>query len=299
MDYEEYTAASDDGLALFGRLWRPPGSARGVICLVHGIGEHSGRWSHVGAAVAAAGFAVLAQDLRGHGRSAGRRGHTPSFEVLMDDIATLLSEAERRFPGLPRCLYGHSLGGNLVLNHALRRQHPTIVGVIATGPWLRLAFEPPAWKVTLAKLLNDLWPSFGMGNGLDRSALSRDPQVEHAYATDPLVHDRITTRLYVSCAAAGRWALEHAADMRVPTLLMHGGQDRLSSLTASRDFAAATNGACSLKVWDSLYHELHNEPEQQQVLAVVFDWINVLLAGTEPPRPSDRFRGTPASADEC
>ena len=275
MEHWEFAGSTGDGLRLFGQGWRPAGEPLGVACFVHGIGKHSGRWGHVGAALAEAGFASLAYDLRGHGRSAGQRGHTPSYEALLDDIARLLAEVGARFPGLPAFLYGHSLGGNLVLNYALRRgpMAPTPAGIIATDPWLRLAFAPPAWKVALGRAVNSLWPSFTMANGLELSALSREPGVEQAYRRDPLVHDRVTARLYVGYADAGEWALAHAAKLAIPTLLMHGGADRLSSLAASRQFAAAAGASCALKVWDGLYHEIHNEPEREQVLAHLVTWL--------------------------
>ena len=130
---------SADGLPLVGRCWEPAGEPRAVVCLVHGLGEHSGRYAHVAAALNDAGYAVLACDKRGHGRSGGKRGHTPSYEALMTDIDLLLAQAEQRFPGKPRFLYGHSLGGNEVLNYALRRK-PDLAGVVATSPGLRTAF---------------------------------------------------------------------------------------------------------------------------------------------------------------
>ena len=132
------------------RAWlgaaRPPKAA---IMLVHGHGEHVARYDHVAAALTEKGYAMLGFDLRGHGKSGGPRGHTPSYDALMDDIASFSQQTDQRYAGLPRFLYGHSLGGNLVLNYALRRK-PDLHGVIATGPWLKLAFDPPASQVTLA-----------------------------------------------------------------------------------------------------------------------------------------------------
>ncbi len=115
-------------------------------------------------------------DLRGHGKSDGPRRPHAEFDVLLDDIGNMLDEATGLYPGQPRFLYGHSLGGNLVLNYALRRR-PAIAGVISTGPWLRLAFEPPAMKLCLARLMERVWPAFRQSNGLDTRALSHDPQV--------------------------------------------------------------------------------------------------------------------------
>lgn len=250
---------------------------RGVVCLVHGIGEHSGRYEHMAAALTRSNYAMLAFDQRGHGRSAGPRGHTPSYEALMQDIDSLLEQAKRRYPGLPCFLYGHSLGGNEVLNYALRRK-PELAGVIASGPWLRLAFVPPAWKVTLGRFLNRIYPRFTQRTGLETAALSRDPGVVQAYIHDPLVHDRITARLYVDAFDAGEWALAHAAEFPLPLLLMHGGADRLNDSQASREFARAGGAHITFHLWEDDFHEIHNELDQMEVFDLVIIWMDARLA---------------------
>ena len=133
MQHIEFTQQAPDGIQFYFQGWQPETPPKAVVCLVHGLGEHSGRYAHVAAALNDAGYALLGFDLRGHGKSGGPRGHTPSYETLMDDIGRLLAEAAHRYPGRPQFLYGHSLGGNLVLNYALRRK-PGIGGVVATSP---------------------------------------------------------------------------------------------------------------------------------------------------------------------
>lgn len=268
---------SRDGLNLYARGWEPEGThPKAVVCLVHGHGEHVGRYAQVGQALGAAGYALLGFDQRGHGRSAGPRGHTPSYQALLDDIALLLEQAASRYPGLPRFLYGHSMGGNEVLNFALRRK-PDLSGVIATGPWLRLAFEPPAVKVTLGRLMNRLFPAFAQKSGLETSALSRDPAVVQAYETDPLVHEQISARLFVEMYTAGLWALEHATEFPLPLLLMHGSADRLTSADASREFAQRAGAKVTLRIWEGFYHEIHNEPEQADVFQAMIGWLDAHL----------------------
>jgi alpha-beta hydrolase superfamily lysophospholipase len=273
MKHFEWICPSGDSTRISAQSWQPDTEARAAVCLIHGLGEHSSRYAHLGAALAQAGYALLTFDHRGHGRSQGPRGHTPSYETLMDDVGRSLEEAAGRFPGRPRFLYGHSMGGNLVLNYALRRR-PDLAGVIATGPWLRTAFAPPAWKVKLGRVMNNIWPALAQPSGLETQAISRDPAVVRAYVGDPLVHDRISARLFVSCYEAGLWALEHAAEFSLPLLIMHGGDDRLTSAAASREFAARVPGDCTLKIWESFYHEIHNEPEQRDVFAAIVDWLN-------------------------
>jgi len=273
METFEWNWKTSDGLQTYSKGWAPKGKPKATICLVHGHGEHIGRYEHVAAAVTEKGYAMLGFDLRGHGKSAGPRGHTPSYEALMDDITAFLGQIEGRYPDLPRFLYGHSLGGNLVLNYALRRK-PALRGVIANGSWLKLAFEPPASKVSLGKMMNNILPGFTQSSGLETAALSHDPAVVEAYENDPLVHDKISARLFVSTYDSGLWALEHAAEFPLPLLLMHGTADRLTSAEASRQFAEAGGKQVTLKLWDGWYHEVHNEPEKAEVFKLMTDWLD-------------------------
>jgi len=272
VQHQELGWQAADGLPLFAQEWRPEAGPQAVVCLVHGLGEHSGRYAHLAAALAPAGYALLAFDLRGHGQSGGPRGHAPTYEALLDDIANLLDQAAQRFPARPRFLYGHSLGGNLALIYALRRRSQ-LAGVISTGPLLLPAFEPPAWKVALGRLLYDLWPALALSNEVNPRHLARDPAVARAYVDDPLVHDRVSARLAIDMLHAGRWALEHAAEFPLPLLLMHGGADRITSAPASRQFAGRARGDCTFKLWDDLYHEMHNEPEQEAVFGFLLAWL--------------------------
>jgi acylglycerol lipase len=272
MNRFEFSWRTPDGLRLFAQGWEPEGPSRAAVCLVHGGGEHSGRYAHVAAALTDASFALLTFDLRGHGRSEGPRGHAPSFDVLLDDIGHLLAEAEERFPGQPRFLYGHSLGGSLVLNYVLRRR-PALAGVVATSPFLRPAFTPPAWKVALGRVMRRLWPTLSMYNEVDARAISRDPEVVRRAIADPLNHSRISARAGIDILEAGEWAIAHAAGFPLPLLIMHGSADALASVEASRQFAARVPGDCTFKLWEGLYHETHNEPEKQDVLAFVVDWL--------------------------
>lgn len=273
MKHTEFKFKTFDGLQLFGQSWQPEDRPRAVVCLVHGIGEHSGRYVHVADRLTKAGYAMFTFDLRGHGKSEGLRGHIPSYEAIMQDISFLLEIANKKFPQLPAFLCGHSLGGNLVLNYVLRRQ-PYLKGVIATAPWLRLAFEPPAFKIALGKITNRIWPSFSQKSGLDTNALSHDLEAVHTYKNDPMVHDRISARMFISTYQAGQWALEHASEFSLPLLLMQGGADKIISIEASKEFANKISEKCTFKIWDNLYHEIHNEPEKEEVFKFLIDWLD-------------------------
>lgn len=272
MRHEDLSWSASDGQQFHAQAWRPDGDTRAVVCLVHGLGEHGGRYVHVAQALCDAGYALLAPDLRGHGQTPGRRGHVPSWETALDDIARLLDEGAQRFPGLPRFLYGHSLGGTLVLCCALRRE-AGLAGVIATGPLLKLPQPVPPAKLALGRIMYRVLPSFQLANGLDRTGLSRDPEVVRRYNEDPLVHDRVSARLAADLLDSGEWAIAHAAEFSVPLLLMHGTADRITWAEGSRQFAAKMKGDCTFRLWQGLYHEIHNEPERKEVLGFMIDWL--------------------------
>jgi alpha-beta hydrolase superfamily lysophospholipase len=273
METSEWTWKSFDDLNMYARGWSPQDKPKAVILLIHGLGEHVGRYEHVGAALAAKGYALLGFDLRGHGKSGGPRGHTPSYETLLDDIDAFFHQIDERYAGLPHFIYGHSLGGNLVLNYVLRRK-PDLKGVIATAAWLKLAYRPAAYQVILGRLMNGIYPSYTQPNNLNTKNLSRDQIVVRNYENDPLVHDRISARLFFGIYENGLWALEHAAEFPLPLLLMHGGSDSIISLQAVQEFAEKVGGKTTLKVWDGMYHEIHNEPEQEQVFVYMLDWLD-------------------------
>jgi alpha-beta hydrolase superfamily lysophospholipase len=257
-----------DGLQLYGWLRDPSAAPKGVFAHVHGMGEHSRRYDHLTAYWAVRGYASAGFDLRGHGRSQGKRGHTPSYEHLMDDIAIFLARVAATWPSLPITLYGHSLGGNLVLNYVIRRK-PVLARVVATAPYLRLAFDPPRWKLLVSKVLSRIAPSLTLSSGLNPRALSRDPEVVRRYETDPLVHDRISAAFFTHVHAAGAALISRASELTIPTLVMHGGADRITSAAASREFVDASAGMATLEIWEGFFHEIHNEPGWESVAARV------------------------------
>lgn len=276
MKHNEFDLQTVGGLKLYAQEWVPEGTIRGLLCLIHGLGEHSGRYAHLAEYFTESGFAQLTFDLRGHGKSDGRRGHSPGLRVSLNDITEFLAMAGNRYPGHPIFLYGHSLGGNFVLYYAFRNDTPA-KAFIVSSPLLRTAFNPPAWKVTLGRMLYRILPTFTMSNELDRDALSRDPQVVESYKRDPLVHDGVSARLAIDLLDSGPWLLENASQLRHPTLLVHGSEDRLCSAEASKEFASKAGELCQLKIWHGLYHETHNEPEKDEVITFTLNWIKGYL----------------------
>jgi alpha-beta hydrolase superfamily lysophospholipase len=273
MKHEEYSLTAPEGPALYAQAWLPDGEPRGVIAFVHGVGEHSGRYGHVAEAAVGRGYPFLAVDLPGHGKSPGVRGHAPSFDFLAELAALHLAEARRRFPGKPAFLYGHSLGAATVLRCCLTRK-PAVNGVVASSPGLGLTAPVPAVKLTLGRIMDRLWPSFTMANGLDLKGLSRDPAVLQRALSDPLYHSRISARLGWGLIRVWEWFAVQQGEFPAPLLIMQGTADFVINPTATRDFASRMKGDVTLKLWDGLYHELHNEPERQAVLSFALDWMD-------------------------
>lgn len=270
-----FQLSTADRLHLHGRYFLPPGEVKAAIVLLHGMGEHFGRYTHVAEFFRNRGYAVIGMDHRGHGTSAGKRGHTPSFNHLMNDIDLLLKKTTELFPGTPFILYGHSMGGNLAANYVLRKQ-PQIKGLILTGPYFKLGFEPPAWKLAMATFMAKIFPSLSLPTALEQEALSRDLAVVEAYKKDLLVHDRISAAFFTQVHAAGLYAIDHAGELQVKTLAMHGTADRLTSPEGTKTFAKNNPKQIALKLWDGFYHEIHNEPDKEQVFHYMEDWIEKL-----------------------
>lgn len=270
----QFTWNTMDGFCLSAQAWEPDDlSLHGVICLVHGLGEHIGRYTHVAEFFTSHQFAMVGYDQRGHGKSDGKRGHNVSFEHMMADIHLMLEKTTRQYPNLPVFLYGHSMGGMEVCNFILLNPNEGVTGAIVTDPGLRTNFPVPPLKRMLGKILYNLVPAYTMPNGLERAALSRDKDVVQQYESDPLVHGQVSARLGIDILTRGEWAVNHAADLAIPMLLMQGSADRIVSAAAAREFAQRAGSFCTYKEWDGLYHELHNEPEKAAVLQTMMDWL--------------------------
>lgn len=264
-----------DGIQLFVRENTPP-QYKAIICIVHGFGEHGGRYAHVADFFNKQSFAVLAIDNRGHGKSEGKRGHAPSFDSYLDDIDVFLTDTKKRLNDVPMFLYGHSMGGNLVLNYVISRQPSFLRGLIAASPWIRLAFEPKPIMITMGKLMRSIFPTFTQDSGLDASTVSRDKAVVAAYVNDPLVHSKITAAAGMAITDAAAFLNTYSGAMPIPTLMVHGTEDKLIAQAASEAFAQRVANI-EYKKYEGLFHETHNEPEKLTVLNDVLIWINSQL----------------------
>jgi acylglycerol lipase len=258
-----------------------PVISKAVIILVHGMGEHSKRYEkQVVPFLLNNSMAVISYDQFGHGRSKGKPGHHPGYVYLLDSIDQMIAKANELYQDTPVFLYGHSMGGNVVINYSLKRPG-RLKGVVATSPFLRLAFDPPEWKMAFGRIIDRILPSFTMPNEIDVSALSRDKKEIEAYQKDPLVHDRVSTRYSLKFMKTGQWAIEQARELKIPMLLLHGTNDRLTSHLASGEFAAKAQGKVELVLFEGGYHELHHDLDKEKVLETIVDWIQKEIQTTQ------------------
>jgi acylglycerol lipase len=261
-----------NGQVLKGMIQSPGEKTRAVIILVHGLGEHVNRYLEWADLFKKEGIGFLGVDLPGHGGSDGRRGNIKSYRLTDEMIDILIRSCNKTFPGCAIYLYGHSLGGGIVLDYLLRKK-PAIKGAIVTSPWLRLSFEPPKSKVFLASVMKNIVPGLVQPSGLNVNHISHDNSVVEKYKNDPLVHGKISVSLFDCAMKAGKYSLSHASELKVPVLLMHGKDDAITSPDASSEFAGKSPEV-ELKLWDGGYHELHNEYFRMEVFNYILNWIN-------------------------
>lgn len=253
------------------RGWSPaPGQPSAIVLVAHGFGEHGGRYEHVAARLADAGFAVFAPDHHGHGRSEGPRAMI-SFADAVADLDAVTARALESYPERPLFMVGHSMGGALALRYALAHGS-RLRGLALSGPLT--AGEPRATMRTAAKLLGRVAPRAPTLK-LDPRLVSRDPQVVADYVADPLVwHRAIPAATAAEFVRHQETIFSDVAVLRMPTLLMYGGSDGICPPAGHARLAASLGAAdLTVRAWDGLYHEIFNEPEQAAVLDVLCDWI--------------------------
>jgi alpha-beta hydrolase superfamily lysophospholipase len=266
-----------DGLRLFRRAWLPERPAR-VLALVHGYAEHSGRYDAFARWFAARGAAVHAYDHRGHGRSAGTRTHVDRFGSFLDDLERFLELVRAEHPEGPLTLVGHSMGG-LVTAAFLVERAPAPSSAVLSGPALALGPGVSRLRVAAARALRRVAPRLALGSGLDPHGLSRDPAVVRGYLEDPHVHRTMTASLAAEILEAIPRTAGAASRVAVPLLVLHGEEDPMCPVEGSRAFFAGVKCAGSrLTTYPGLRHEIFNEPEQEQVFADLWRWLEELSA---------------------
>lgn len=275
----EYNWQTVDNIEIYGKCWLPTVEPpKAIIALVHGFGEHIQRYEHVAQFFTNNDYAFIGYDQRGHGKTKGKRGVVPSYSDVLYNVSEFIALIQNKFPDVPIFIYGHSMGGNITTSFLLKEQPKSLKGAIITSPWLRLANDPPAWQENIGKFIGGIIKGFVIPSKLDPTHLSTDLSVGEAYMKDPLVHNKICTALYFGVKDAGEWNIENAVKLSVPTLLMHGDDDNITSFNASKEFAnKVSKELIQFKGWDGLRHEMHNEKRKEEVLNAILSFTDSLL----------------------
>lgn len=257
----------------YGSFWEAQ-TNQAVVVLVHGMGEHLGRYKDsVIPVLIENGYHVVAFDHFGHGKTEGKRGHNPGFEYVLESVSKVIKKANTLFPNLPIFLYGHSMGGNTVINYALKRQVDDICGIIVTSPMLQLSMKAPKWKIKLGKIIQKIRPSLTLSSGLNPHYISRIPKEVEYYENDPLCHDKISPNYSITFIETGKWAIQNASTLKKPMLLLHGTGDLICDFKGSVAFAK-NNKNVTLKLYENAYHELHHDKCKKEMLNDVISWLN-------------------------
>lgn len=279
---EASTLTGSDGVILRTVAWLPEGTAepvRGRIVLVHGLGEHVGRYRELGQHLASLGLAVFGYDQRGHGESKGRRGVLTSFELLLEDLDRVAERVDRDMPGEGApFLLGHSLGGLVVLRY-LQSRRPRVQGAVLVSPWLATALPVPGWKRLVRPWLMRLAPDFALPNPMHPDHLTRDPEMQRAFEEDPLVHSRISARMFAEVEAAQTAALERAPGPEVPLLVLVPGDDPLVDAATTEAYFGGLAGDVTVVRLEGMRHEPFQELDRAEVFRRVGVWIRGRGAG--------------------
>ena len=268
---EEGVITSADGTSLAYRAW-PRAGATITFAVVHGLGEHSGRYADFAHGMATHGMATYAVDLRGHGKSAGQRGHIDSWAQWTDDAAVFVRHVESVAGGEVIPL-GHSFGGAVMLSTVLAGKVPKSKRFAVSSPALKVRVAVPGWKISLGKAASRVAPRFALDNEVDPKAVSRIPEVVEAYRTDPLVHSKISSRTYTEWLAAARDILDHAKDFKIPFLIVAGTDDPLIDPEGSRELDRRAAPMSRLELLAGRYHEPFNDIGSEEVFALIARWV--------------------------
>jgi alpha-beta hydrolase superfamily lysophospholipase len=273
MTYIEETVTVTDGLRLYLRR-NEVANVRGDVLVAHGFGEHSGRYGALTDHLTSHSYSVTAYDHRGHGLSDGLPGHVESFDEYDDDLKKLIASVRAHNQSRPMFLIGHSMGGLIALRY-LARTSGTINGAVISAPLIEVAVPVPAHKLMIARVGARMAPRFRLDNEINPAHLSRDPEVGRAYAADPLVNRKVSTKWFAEATRAMQEVAKWAPQIKTPILVMHGTEDRLASVDATkRLFESIGSSDKELVIYPGFYHELFNEPDKQEVFERVTEWLD-------------------------
>ncbi len=279
------------GQSKFVHTWHPDAQApQANVAIIHGLGEHGGRYAPLAGRFVDAGFSVSAFDQQGHGRSPESRGKIRSYQSLLSDISAFMQWNRTQYPEVPTILFGHSMGGNLVINFALR-ESAELGYVISSSPMLEKAVPVSPIVVRLARWLMRIAPNVKLHSQIIPERLMSDPAEQQMLCEDKLFHNQMTLRLGAGLVDSGHWALEHADQLRSPLLLSHGTSDYMTCYKASVEFARRAGKLCELVVWEGELHDPFRGLHRDAIIARYVDFVHqAVQADAHSGRPKTRAR---------
>jgi alpha-beta hydrolase superfamily lysophospholipase len=262
---------SAGGAKIAYRGW-PQAGAKITFAVVHGLGEHAGRYEAFAKGMARHGMGTFAVDLHGHGKTPGQRGHVDSWSQWMDDVSKF-TEHVAEVAGGEVVPVGHSFGGAALLSTVIAGKPPLSRRFIVSSPALKVKVAVPAWKISLGRAASRVLPKLALDNEVDPKLLSRIPEVVEAYRADPLVHSKISSRLYTEWLAATKHILDHAADIKIPFLILAGTNDGLIDPQGSKDLHDRSSSVSELRLLEGRYHEPFNDRDNEEVFTLITNWL--------------------------
>ncbi|TRZ42550.1 alpha/beta hydrolase [Robertkochia solimangrovi] len=262
--------------SIFGQLWKPS-EPEACMILIHGLGEHSGRYSSsIVPELTHRNIAVIGFDLFGHGHSEGKRGCCPGYDEVLDLVDEVILKGKEWFSDIPMFIFGHSLGGNIALSYVMKRKHD-LKGILCSGPFLRTSIKVPAWKMIFGKLLWKIAPEITLSNGIEPEALTSLSSEVRKLKEDPLCHTRICPNYAFPFMLSGEWILQHADLIKIPAYIGHGTDDHVTSHWASKALSKQ-NERITLKLYEGGRHEILNDSCRSMVNEDILVWMNSQLS---------------------
>jgi len=273
VNHEEYEWPTSDKKKIYAQKWEAGKKARAGILLIHGLGEHSCRYKEWATELVTQGYSVLTFDFRGHGKSSGKRGAVATYKTYIKDIEKLIEQGKKHFKNIPIFLYGHSLGGNLVVNYVISRR-TAFDGIILSSPWFELTNPPSKLKVFITGIIGRIIPGIVVSSGLNPNDMSRILKEVHQYSNDPLIHNKISFKFFREAFEKGKIAKRSMYKINIPMLVFHGSKDNITSCKATREFVSNASNKTTYVEIENGFHELHNDLAREKVFDSIISWLN-------------------------
>ena len=273
MMQESHEIYSIGGTKLKCVSWQGTGPVKAVLFIVHGLGEHSGRYEEMAKKFAENQLAVFAFDHRGHGHSDGKKGHASSIDQLLADVEQALMKCRSLYLDIPIVIFGHSMGGQIAATFVQKMKSKELVGGILSSSWFELVSPPPTWQLGLINGLKRIVPRLALSNGLDEKLISSVKSEVEQYKNDPLIHDRISFSLFKSIYRNGLRILAEKKQVKVPILVCHGDADEITSFDGTKKYAEIQGENATFKRWSGSFHEPHHDKDKDEVIRFYIEWI--------------------------